>query len=113
MNTQIVDPWQHILTALEPKLNELTEIMNLGPKMYTELKAKGSRWEVRLQEAWDTNLDYQPVLGGDKLGETVEWAVDQLKSWKNVRRMSYDTWQFKYKKDAEKFRTLFILQWTS
>ena len=110
MNTA-TDPWQQILKALEPKIDELTSIMNLGPKIYPDLTQRNRRWEIRLQEGYDDQFDYQPLIGGDKLGEAVDWAVEQLKNWPDVRRTAYDIWEFKRKRDAEKFQIIFNLKW--
>jgi len=46
-----------------------------------------------------------------KLNDIVEWAAEKLKSWPDVNRMSFDIWDFKHSKDAEKFITLFHLSW--
>jgi hypothetical protein len=45
------------------------------------------------------------------LNDCVEWAAEKLKDWPDVRRMSFDMWDFKSKKDAEKFITFFHLSW--
>lgn len=111
MNVHNVDPWKHILKALEPKIEVLAVMLDHGPKIYPDITQRGRNWEIRLQEGWDTELDFQPLIGGDKLGEAVNWTTEQLENWQGVKRMSYDIWQFKRKKDAEKFQTLFNLKW--
>ena len=52
--------------------------------------------------------DEMVVLGGNMRLRAVQ---EELKNWTNVRRMAWDQWNFKYKKDAEKFVTLFNLKW--
>lgn len=107
----IATPWQQILKTLEPDIDNLTAIMNAGPKVFPSMTQKGRKWLVRLKEGWDKLYDLQPLVNEDCLGEVVDWSTDQLKSWQDVRRTSYDTWEFKRKRDAEKFQTLFNLKW--
>jgi hypothetical protein len=38
----------------------------------------------------------------------IDWAVENAQA----RRISYDTWQFRSRKDAEQFIMLFILRWS-
>jgi len=45
------------------------------------------------------------------LDRAVEWTTERLASWDNCRRMAWDMWDFKHRKDAEKFITLFHLSW--
>ena len=44
----------------------------------------------------------------DELEEVILWAVKNAQT----RRISYDTWQFKSKDDAEQFIMLYNLRWT-
>ncbi len=39
------------------------------------------------------------------------WVHDTLDKWKNVELVDVEVYQFKNKKDAEKFITLFNLTW--
>jgi thymidylate synthase len=43
----------------------------------------------------------------DKIEEAIQWAKENAQS----RRISYDTWQFHTKEEAEKFIMMFKLQW--
>jgi hypothetical protein len=47
-----------------------------------------------------------------KLDECISWVAEKLTTWPNCTRKSWDMWDFKSKKDAEKFITLFHLSWT-
>ena len=46
-----------------------------------------------------------------KFNDCIVWTEEQLKNWSNCKRMAYDMWDFKHRKDAEKFITLFHLSW--
>jgi hypothetical protein len=45
------------------------------------------------------------------LDDIVEWTDKELTKWKDCRRIAWDMWQFKSKREAEKFITLFHLIW--
>lgn len=46
-----------------------------------------------------------------KLDRCIEWVSDQLVDWADCRRIAWDMWNFKHRRDAEKFITLFHLSW--
>jgi hypothetical protein len=41
----------------------------------------------------------------------VKWVEEKLKTQPNCRRMAWDMWDFRDRRDAEKFITLFHLVW--
>jgi hypothetical protein len=45
------------------------------------------------------------------LDNCVKWVEKKLKDWPNCNRMAHDMWDFKHRKDAEKFITVFHLAW--
>jgi len=47
----------------------------------------------------------------NKLDRCIDWVNGQLKDWTDCKRMAWDMWDFKHRKDAEKFITLFHLSW--
>lgn len=105
------DPWTHILKSLEPELDKLTRMVNSTPYAKPELwKNNKGKWSVTIQEIWaDSHWnDSDPV--GVLFDKTITWTENELKKW-DCKRTSYDTWIFKSKRDAEKFITLFLLQW--
>ena len=61
-------------------------------------------WRVQLVETADNTYTTQ-------LDKCVVWTIEQLKDWPNCKRMSFDMWDFKHRKDAEKFITIFHLSW--
>ena len=44
-----------------------------------------------------------------KLDRCIDWVNIQLESWSDCKRMAWDMWDFKHRRDAEKFVTLFHL----
>lgn len=106
------DPWVHVLQQLEPMYFKWKDIVDNGPKIHADLSQQGRWWCITLQEESlpKTDLSVKWTNIG-KLDERVAWAKDQLKEWPDVKRMAHDMWYFKYRKDAEKFITLFHLSW--
>ena len=101
-----IDPWQHMLLAIEPAYETYKTEMELGPKYSIETKIlSGVTWvcQIRIKEDW--NLD------STELDEVITWAADQLDTWPDCRRTSWDRWEFKNLLDSQKFKTLFLLKW--
>lgn len=107
------DPWVQILSALEPEYQELKFALENGPKIFADISQKGRYWCVTLQEQPLPNSTTPIWSNPGKLDERVDWALSQLSSWPEVKRMSHDMWYFKRKRDAEKFQTLYNLKWAS
>ena len=53
--------------------------------------------------------DFGTRSGHDKFEEVIVWADKNAQA----RRISYDTWQFKSKQEAEQFIMLYALTWGS
>jgi hypothetical protein len=82
-----------------------------GPKILADISRRGKWWCVTLQEQPLPFNDTPVWSDPGTLDERVNWSIDQLKNWKDVRRMSHDMWFFKRKRDAEKFQMLYGLKW--
>lgn len=107
------DPWKSVLTALEPEIDRLTEAMNYGPLIGTELWKSTWGWSVTLTEQWhkiEVEAWIEDIRFSQEFDRAVEWTVEELKSWP-CKRTAYDTWAFKTRRDAEKFITYFSLKW--
>ena len=106
----IADPWLHMIQQFEPVYDKLKRIMEEGPNFKVELNRLGdNKYQILIREVhtWHT---IGLVEFGD-LDEKCVWAADQLELWPDCRRVAWDMWQFKYRKDAAKFKTLFTLKW--
>ena len=64
-------------------------------------------WRLQVVEEQEPGV----VWYNQKLNDCVEWSAEKLKDWPNVKRMSFDMWDFKHRKDAEKFLIVFHLSW--
>ena len=101
----IADPWIHMLQQLEPAYDNLKRIMEEGPRFKVDLNCLGNnKYQINIREV-EGSIKFR------ELDEKCEWAADQLKSWPDCQRIALDMWQFNYRKDAAKFRTLFTLKW--
>ena len=82
----------------------------ITPKLNCRKIGTGIRWwRVQLVEEIDNTADKLATFF--KWEDCVTWADDTLKEWPNCKRMAYDMWDFKHRRDAEKFITLFHLSW--
>lgn len=86
--------WKENLSMIKPTLHR---------------RANGPNYWYRLQlvEEADDNRNWY----NQKFEDCVKWTDNKLKDWPNCNRMAHDMWDFKNRKDAEKFITLFHLSW--
>ena len=74
------------------------------------LHQRNSHW-YRLQLVEKTDDDEPRMFYNQRFDNCVKWTDEKLKDWPDCKRMAHDTWDFKHRKDAEKFITLFHLSW--
>lgn len=106
----MTDPWEAILTSLEPQYQELKELAARGSSVKITLTKKNKHWIISIVDS----MEFDEFVYSDfdsQIVQSINWATEQLETWPNVRRMSYDSWWFVKKQDAEKFQTMFILKW--
>lgn len=104
------DPWQGILSALSPDYYQQKEMMERGPCIRPDLwRNAHGKWAITLQEDWGDNVVSDVNLSVN-FDDSIHWADEELKKW-DCFRTSYDTWVFRKKRDAEKFKTLFLIRW--
>jgi len=86
--------WKENLSMIKPTLHR---------------RANGPNYWYRLQlvEESDDNRNWY----NQKFEDCVKWTDNKLKDWPDCKRMAHDMWDFKNRKDAEKFITLFHLSW--
>lgn len=53
--------------------------------------------------------DSDTTMYNQHFDRCVSWVEEKIKDWPDVKRMAFDMWDFKNRKDAEKFITLFHL----
>ena len=104
------DPWLDMLKQIEPEYSSLQYILENGPEFIAETSKRGKYWVLTIKEK-----EYDFIFYGsndvEKSQKIIDWTEQQLSSWPNVKRMAYDQWYFKLKKDIEKFTILFNLKW--
>lgn len=66
------------------------------------------KWRLRLVEA---SVDAADRGLTPQLDRCVKWVDEKLEDWPNSKRMAWDMWDFKHRKDAQKFITIFYLSW--
>lgn len=76
-------------------------------------RANGPNYWYRLQliENFGTVDDAGNHYPTRALDKCVDWVEEKLKDWPDCNRKAWDMWDFKHRKDAEKFITLFHLSW--
>jgi hypothetical protein len=90
------------------KIIESWSMMN-KPKVKVALSPWGRYWRVTIEEE---QIEGEPAYhGSSDLDMHVDWAHEQLKTWTNVSRQSWQDWRFMKRSDAEKFITLHTLVW--
>jgi len=74
-------------------------------------KISNNSWRLDVEEQWDSGVDEYKYSGSLRLDQAVKWITKELESWPNVTRKSYTHWNFRSKKEAEKFKIVFGLKW--
>jgi hypothetical protein len=77
--------------------------------LIAELHKRRQGWFLHIVD-YDDNIDAD--FDSDQWTKCVEWTIAQLDSQPRVKRMAYDMWVFERKRDAEKFKTFWLLKWT-
>lgn len=113
MNADI-SRWAQIIEQFQPQYYEWKIELEQGRKVHADLSRHNGHWCITLDEK-SLSPDTPNPLWTDPgvLDERVNWALSRLESWAGVRRMSFNMWYFKTKRDAEKFQTLYNLVWAS
>lgn len=100
-------------------LDELQAVMfkwkdfNSVIKPMLHRRANGPNYWYRLQLVEDFGItddagNHYPTTN---LDNCVKWVEEKLKEWPNCDRKAWDMWDFKSRRDAEKFLTVFHLSW--
>jgi hypothetical protein len=68
-------------------------------------------YRLQLIEDFDSVDDASNSMPSRDFDDCVKWVESQLKDRPDCKRMAWDMWDFKHRRDAEKFITLFHLLW--
>jgi len=94
---KVIFEWKDQLSVITPSITRRGN----GPNYWYRLQFVEVQEEANEWSGWSSS----------KLDQCIEWAAERLKSWSDVRRVSWDMWDFKSRRDAEKFITIFHLSW--
>ncbi len=102
-----------MLRQVEPDYDNLKEIMDNGPKVIAVMRTFNKKWRVRIEEDWSRSYNGDQYYTADysNLDQRCEWAAEQLANWRSANRISHQEWLFSDRTQAEKFLTLFTLNW--
>jgi hypothetical protein len=103
--------WELMLTDLVPDYDDLVEVMQLGPSINFTLTSVNNEWELSFNENWGDINDAGIHFNSENFYDRINWSVIELEKWK-CRQTWWNTWNFKSRREAEKFITIFKLKWT-
>jgi len=83
----------------------------INPTLHRRANGPNYWYRLQLVEDFGSVDDAGNHYPTRKLDECVKWVEEKLKDRDNCTRMAWDMWDFKNRKDAEKFITLFHLSW--
>ena len=98
-------------------LDDLQSIMFEWKKQTSVIKttlirrAKGPNYWYRLQFIDESDPDVSRGWYDQQFEDCIKWAEKTLETWPDCHRGSFDIWDFKQRRDAEKFLTVFHLSW--
>ncbi|NBP00378.1 MAG: hypothetical protein EBU90_09685 [Proteobacteria bacterium] len=108
------NPWTHIVKALEPDYDRIYHMLKKGPVIKCKVHCTSKVAIMQIVELYENNDEDLLVDENTKTFDTyINLIEEELKNWQGVRRMAYDQWYFKSKKQAEKFQVFFNLKWTN
>ena len=81
----------------------------IKPKIFR--RAKGPNYCYRLQFVDESDPKSSQSWYNLKFEDCMQWTEKSLKTWPDCYRKTFDTWDFKQRRDAEKFITVFHLAW--
>ena len=94
--------WKDRQSVIKPKLRQLSNAKH--------------KWRIQLvdEDSFLSNGgDFAGMSGfySSELDACVKWTEEKLEEWPDTVRMAWDMWDFKDRRDAEKFLTVFHLTW--
>jgi len=105
--------WTESIKQIFPEYDNIKSLMEEGAKVKPIIRQHGKNWRVSIEEVYPEEIKYGTTTDPDILNEAIDWTTTQLSSWPNVRRMSWQDWDFKRKSDVDKFITIYYLRWAT
>jgi hypothetical protein len=83
----------------------------IKPTLHRRANGPNYWWRLQLVEDFGIVDDANNRFPSRKLDDCVKWVEEKLKEWPDCDRKAWDMWDFKSRRDAEKFLTVFHLSW--
>lgn len=100
--------WAGIVKQIEPDIDILREVIENTLPITVRILTNKPKYTVCI--TYDIEIP-QLFIPNQLIEDAIDWTTDQLESWTDVRRVSYDSWKFKTKRSMKKFLVLFELKW--
>ncbi len=97
------------LQAVMFKWKDRTSVIK--PTLHRRANGPNYWWRLQLVEDFGITDDAGNHYPTRKLDDCVTWAEEKLKEWPDCDRKAWDMWDFKSRREAEKFLTVFHLSW--
>jgi len=94
------------VTALDDLQAVMFEWKNQDSMIQPTLREANNCYCLQLVELTEDNSYHT-----NKLDKCIDWVSAQLLDWPDCKRIAWDMWNFKHRRDAEKFITVFHLSW--
>ena len=105
------DNWSNVLNSISRSTDYSDKIIKVLTKKLSVdavIKPSGDKWTLSISEGFIESLMWNDF---DKFFDAMDWTEDQLSTWPGVEKTDHNEWTFDDLKTAEKFKTLFALQW--
>jgi hypothetical protein len=106
-----IDPWPTIVQSLENSSHyykSFSKVLEKRLNVGIDIDELANAWRLSIVEKHEESPLWNDY---DKFYNAISWSTEQLITWPNVSKMSFKSWIFDSQKDAEKFKTLFVLKW--
>jgi len=103
--------WSTILNSISQNVEHTDKIIKaLTKKLSVDVSIipVGNKWQLSIIEGFTESPMWNDF---DKFFDALDWTEDQLRSWPDVEQTNHNEWTFTNLRSAEKFKTLFSLQW--
>ena len=89
----------------------IERVSMIKPTLHRRANGPNYWWRLQLVEDFGITDDAGNHYPTRKLDDCIKWAEEKLKEWPDCDRKAWDMWDFKSRREAEKFLTVFHLSW--
>ena len=105
------ETWSRVLNTIDRNDHYTDKILKaLSKKLSvdTVIRPEGDKWILFISEGFIESPMWNDF---DKFFDALDWTEEQLSTWPGVEKTEHNEWTFDDLRSAEKFKTLFSLQW--